>query len=255
MRTMTSKEDSIETGSNYLVQNDKEVGDRSIKQEETVTSATTTESTTVESNEITIGAWTEKQKWYTTEIWKQDDWINVCKVVTHQKNDQISTATPINRSNRRSRYFYMQILRVGLRHEELRLKCEEKKLSQKQMKTWILKCRMNKCWMIKWKNLCQNTKVQTRMKINPINMRKDESKKKWTKFQKNRISKEEERIVTNERRYNKRNETKEDRTLRNYLNQKELYSINKKNEEKRKWISNYSRRTQRSQIIQSKSQK
>ena len=56
MRTMTSKEDSIETGSNYLVQNDKEVGDRSIKQEETVTSATTTESTTVESNEITIGA-------------------------------------------------------------------------------------------------------------------------------------------------------------------------------------------------------
>lgn len=47
MRTMTSKEDSIETGSNYLVQNDKEVGDRSIKQEETVTSATTTESTTV----------------------------------------------------------------------------------------------------------------------------------------------------------------------------------------------------------------
>ena len=125
--------------------------------------------------------------------------LHLLKPVKKRNNDKRWNT---NRSNRRSRYLYMQILRVELRHEELKLKCEEEETITKtnenmnaqmlndQMKTYVRTRRSRQKWkltLLIWERWVKEEKNSN---------------------SKNRISKEEEWIVTNERRYNKRNETK-----------------------------------------------
>ena len=165
----------------------------------------TTELTNTELNKLPIEAatntmwhidWTVK---YQLQHRLKHKRLHLLKPVKKRNNDKRWNT---NRSNRRSRYLYMQILRVELRHEELKLKCEEEETITKtnenmnaqmlndQMKTYVRTRRSRQKWkltLLIWERWVKEEKNSN---------------------SKNRISKEEEWIVTNERRYNKRNETK-----------------------------------------------